>query len=75
MTETAEESGVVHIMYAGRNFDYPTDEFDIGSESSHSDIKRAIADKLSVPLEKLDDYDVDLTAYPNVTLRANATFG
>jgi len=66
----------LHIRYEGRSFEYPLSEFDIGDLSNDADVKRAVANRLEVPVEKLRNYAVD--RHPetgNVTIRPEAVFG
>ena len=66
---------VIHVRFAGRSFDVPTGQLDLGIGSSDEQVKRAIAQHLEVPLARLGDYVVDRHANGNLTLRPEAVFG
>ena len=66
---------VIHVRFAGRSFDVPIEQFDLGIGSSDEQIKRALAQHLEVPASRLADYVVDRHANGNLTLRPEAVFG
>ena len=66
---------VIHVRFAGRSFDVPTGQLDLGVGSSDEQIKRALAEHLGVPLARLGDYTVDRHANGNLTVRPEAVFG
>ena len=66
---------VIHVRFAGRSFDVPTGQLDLGIGASDEQIKRAVAQHLEVPLARLADYVVDRHANGNLTLRPEAVFG
>ncbi len=67
---------VLHIRFEGQSFEYPLGNFDIGSESSDTEIKTAVSNQLGVPLQKLQHYSVDRNSDTgNITIRPEASFG
>jgi hypothetical protein len=65
----------VHVRFAGRSFDVPAGQLDLGLGSSDAEVKRALARHLEVPVSRLDDYVIDRHANGNLTLRPEAIFG
>ena len=68
MVAEINESPVLHIRYDGRSFDIPLSDLDVGSMSSDTDVKRALAGYLNVPEAKFRDYPVDRHDTGNVTV-------
>jgi hypothetical protein len=66
---------VIHVRFAGRSFDVPTAQFDLGVGSSDREVKAALAQHLEVPVARLNDYVVDRHANGNLTVRPEAVFG
>ena len=66
---------VVHIRFEGRSLDVPQGELDVGTASSDSEVKRALAHHLDVPVAKLRDYVIDRHETGNMTVRPEAVFG
>jgi hypothetical protein len=73
----AGEQGVkvVHIRFEGRSMDVPQGELDVGTASSDTEVKRALARHLDVPEAKLRDYVIDRHQTGNMTVRPEAVFG
>jgi hypothetical protein len=75
MAET-EAGPKLHIRYEGQSFEYSLRQFDIGDQSTDTQIKEAVATSLEVPVSKLANYAVDKEpSTGNITLRPNASFG
>ena len=72
---TDGDAAVIHVRFAGRSFDVPLVNLDLGSGASDAQVKRAVAGQLEVPAARLDDYVVDRHANGNLTLRPEAVFG
>jgi hypothetical protein len=72
---TTGNGPVAHVRFAGRSFDIPLAEMDLGTLSADGQIRQAMARYLDVPYHKLDAYVVDRHANGNVTLRPEAVFG
>jgi len=66
---------VIHVRFAGRSFDLPMAQLDLGLGSRDEQIKRAVAQNLEVQFARLADYTVDRHANGNLTLRPQAVFG
>lgn len=66
---------VVHIRFEGRSLDVPQGDLDVGTASSDSEVKRALARHLEVPEAKLRDYVIDRHDTGNMTVRPEAVFG
>ena len=76
MTRNIQTNGaVIHVRFAGRSFDVPVDQLELGIGASDDQIKRALAQHLEVSLVRLSDYVVDRHANGNLTLRPEAVFG
>lgn len=63
----------IHIRLDGRSIDLPLAELDIGSRSTDDQIRRAVADHLGRPVEKLAAFQVDRQG-EEITLRPEAVF-
>ena len=66
---------VLHVRFEGRSVDIPLGDLDVGPVSLESDIKRAVAEYLEVPVEKFRHYVIDRHETGNLTLRPEAVFG
>ena len=66
---------VAHVRFAGRSFDIPLSELDLGPMSADGQIRRALARYLGTATGKLDAYVVDRHANGNLTVRPEAVFG
>lgn len=75
MVAPVHPSPVLHIRYAGRSFDIPLSDLDLGTASHEADIKRRLAEYLNVSTAKLRDYTVDRHETGNLTVRPEAVFG
>jgi len=76
MTRNIQTNGaVIHVRFAGRSFDVPTVQLDLGIGASDEQIKRSLAQYLEIPAARLGDYVVDRHANGNLTLRPEAVFG
>jgi hypothetical protein len=75
MAAIVNDGSVVHVRFDGRSVDIPLSNLDIGPASADREIKRALADHLEVPVEKLRDYVVDRHQTGNITVRPEAVFG
>ena len=69
------ENAVLHLRFAGRSFDVPLADLDVGPLSSDADIKRAVAGYLDVAEAKFVHYVIDRHETGNMTLRPEAVFG
>ena len=58
-----------------RSFDIPLSDLDVGTLSTDTDIKRALAGYLNVAEAKFRDYTVDRHETGNLTVRPEAVFG
>ncbi len=75
MVAKISELPVLHIRFEGSSFDVPLSDMDIGAMSSNEEIKRALAEYLTVPDIKFRDYTVDRHDTGNLTVRPEAVFG
>ena len=75
MAELLNDHAVLHVRFDGRSLDIPLHDLDIGAASADTEIKRALAAHLEVPVEKLRDYVVDRHQTGNLTVRPEAVFG
>ena len=75
MVARIDPAPVLHIRFAGRSFDIPLADLDVGSMSSDADVKQALAGYLNTPVEKFRDYVVDRHETGNMTVRPEAVFG
>jgi hypothetical protein len=75
MAEREQGVKVVHIRFEGRSLDVPQGDLDVGTASSDSEVKRALARHLDVPEAKLRDYVIDRHDTGNMTVRPEAVFG
>lgn len=66
---------VIHVRFAGRSFDVPAAQLDLGLGSSDAQVKQALAHHLDVATARLNDYVVDRHANGNLTVRPEAIFG
>ena len=66
---------VIHVRFAGRSFDVPANQLDLGIGASDEQIKHALARHLEISVARLRDYVVDRHANGNLTLRPEAVFG
>lgn len=71
----ASETRLLHIRFDGRSLDIPLNDLDVGPASADSDVKRAVAGYLDVPVEKFRHYVVDRHDTGNLTVRPEAVFG
>ena len=71
----ARAYAVLHVRFAGRSFDIPLSEMDIGPMSEDGQVERAVAGYLDVAAGKFHDYVVDKHRNGNLTLRPEAIFG
>lgn len=69
------DAPVIHVRFAGRSFDVPLPQLDVGRDTTDRQIKRSLAGYLEVPEGRLNDYVVDRHANGNLTLRPEAVFG
>ena len=72
--KTAKEP-LVHVRFAGRSYDIPMSNLDVGSSSDVRQVKRSVAQWLNVPEGNFKDYVVDRHANGNLTVRPEAVFG
>jgi hypothetical protein len=75
MAEREQGVKVVHIRFEGRSLDVPQGDLDVGTASSDTEVKRALARHLEVPEAKLRDYVIDRHDTGNMTVRPEAVFG
>jgi hypothetical protein len=75
MVAPIHELPVLHIRFAGRSFDIPLSDLDLGTASADADVKRRLAEYLNVPEAKMRDYTVDRHETGNLTVRPEAVFG
>jgi hypothetical protein len=75
MTRNINTGAVVHVRFAGRSFDVPANQLDLGIGASDEQIKRTLAQYLEIATVRLSDYVVDRHANGNLTLRPEAVFG
>ena len=68
-------AAVVHVRFAGEVLELPLASLDLGPASSDSQIKRAVATGLLIPLDRLEDHTVDRHSNGNLTVRPNDVFG
>jgi hypothetical protein len=66
---------VIHVRFAGRSFDVPAAQLDLGLGSTDAQVKQALAQYLEVSVARLGDYVVDRHANGNLTVRPEAVFG
>jgi hypothetical protein len=66
---------VIHVRFAGRSFDVPANQLNLGIGASDEQIKRVLAQYLEIAQTRLSDYTVDRHANGNLTLRPEAVFG
>jgi hypothetical protein len=70
-----DRRSMLHVRFDGRSFDVDMDTIDVGALSSDDDIRRAIAEHLSVPVSKLQAFAIDRNAATgDMTLRPEAVF-
>jgi hypothetical protein len=69
------DAPVIHVRFAGRSFDVPLPQLDIGRDTPDRQVKRTLAGYLDVNEGRLDDYVIDRHANGNLTLRPEAVFG
>ena len=72
---TNHVGAVIHVRFAGRSFDVPAAQLNLGIGASDEQIKRMLAQYLEVQHARLDDYVVDRHANGNLTVRPEAVFG
>jgi len=66
----------LHIRFDGRSIDIDQENIDVGPFSSDDQIRRAVAQHLSVPEVKLQAFVIDRNSETgNMTLRPEAVFG
>jgi hypothetical protein len=65
----------LHVRYAGRSFDVPLADLDVGAASPEREIKNRLAAYLDVREVVFRDYTVDRHETGNLTLRPEAVFG
>jgi hypothetical protein len=68
-------ASVIHVRFAGESFDLPLATLDVGTMSSDAQIRNAVANNLTIPLQRLDDHVIDRHANGNLTIRPAAVFG
>ena len=68
-------AAVVHVRFAGRSFDVPAAQLNLGLGASDEQIKRVLAQYLEIDHARLGDYVVDRHPNGNLTLRPEAVFG
>lgn len=66
----------VHIMYGGNQYDWTLEEMDLGELSTDAEILHKVADFISAPYSKVQNFFVDRnTDTGDITVRAQAVFG
>lgn len=66
----------LHIMYEGHSSDIDLSALDVGSLSTDTQIRQAVATYLNIPVGKLQNFRIDRnTATGDMTLRPSAVFG
>lgn len=66
----------VHVVYNGENYDYPTDELDVGVQSTDEEIINALSRHADIPLGKLRGFVVNSNMETgDITLSPRALFG
>lgn len=66
---------VLHVRFEGRSVDIPLSDLDVGQASTDEQVRQAVADYLSVAVNRLRFYVVDRHESGNLTLRPEAVFG
>ena len=69
MARAIDGAAVIHVRFAGETFDLPLATLEIGPMCSDARIRRAVAENLVIPLERLGDHVVDRHASGNLTIR------
>jgi hypothetical protein len=69
MARAIDGATVIHVRFAGETFDLPLATLDVGLMCSDARIRRAVADHLMIPLQRLDDHVIDRHASGNLTIR------
>lgn len=70
------ESPQIHIRYEGRSLDIDLNDLDIGTLSSDTQIRQAVATRLEVSVTKLNNFAIDRNEENgSLTLRPQAVFG
>jgi hypothetical protein len=72
---THRGAAVIHVRFAGRSFDVPATQLNLGIGASDQQIKRVLAQYLEIEHGRLNDYVVDRHPNGNLTLRPEAVFG
>jgi hypothetical protein len=65
---------VIHVRFAGERFDLPLASLDIGATSSDTQVRRAVATSLRIPLERLEEHTIDRHPNGNLSIRPDAVF-
>jgi hypothetical protein len=71
----AEGAAVIHVRVTGQSFDVPLAALDLGAASDDRQIKRALARRLNMPVDRFSDCVIDRHANGNLTIRPEAVFG
>jgi hypothetical protein len=66
---TAPAPVVIRVHFAGADFDLPLTSLDIGTETSDQKVKRAVATRLLITRDRLDDHVIDRQTDGNLRIR------
>jgi hypothetical protein len=69
MARAIDGAAVVHVRFAGETFGLPLTTLEIGPMCSDARIRRAVAENLMIPLERLAAHVIDRHASGNLTIR------
>lgn len=76
MSELVQTAPQVHLMFNGRTEDIDVNLLDVGTGSTDSDIRAAVARHLEVPLAKLLAFRVEKNHETgDINMRPEAEFG
>lgn len=66
----------LHLMWNGQSHDISLSDLDVVDESTDSQIKSSLAEHMSVPVSKFDNFSIDRnTETGDITVRPGAIFG
>ena len=67
---------VIHVRHNGRSHDFTGHQIDVGDRSTDTQVRTAVANKLSEPRSVFDNYVIDRNAQTgDLTVRPQAVFG
>ncbi len=67
-------ASIIRVRFAGEIFEFSPAKLDIRITSSDSQIRRAVATQLMIPVERLDEHTIDRHPNGSLTLRPDAMF-